>query len=115
MATISNYHVREGKDGKPFIVLELLGEVEIIQSASSGRFYATAKRCSIASSFSEDVAKTLVGKQLPGRVDRVETDAYDYTIQNTGEVISLAHTYVYNPQEKGQVSAGMAVNAVAGM
>ncbi len=100
MVTITNYFPRIDKDNKPFIALELSGEVEIIQSASSGKFYETAKRCSIPSSFTEKTAKMLLGKQIFGRIERVQSEAYEYTIKEIGEVISLAHTYVYVPDEK---------------
>lgn len=100
MVTITNYHVRQNNENKSFIALELQGDIEMIQSASTGKFYASAKRCCMSSTFSEDVAKTLIGKQLPGRIDRIECEAYDFIVKNTGEVISLTHTYVYNPEEK---------------
>lgn len=100
MVTITNYHVRKNNEGNSFIALELQGDIEMIQSATTGNFYATAKKCSMSSTFTEDVAKNLIGKQLPGRIDRVECDAYDFTVKDTGEVISLTHTYEYNPEEK---------------
>lgn len=103
MVTISNYHVRQNNEGKSFIALELQGDLEMIQSASTGNFYASAKRCSISSTFTEDVAKNLIGKQLPGRIDRVECESYDYTVKETGEVISLTHTYTYVPDEKQEM------------
>lgn len=100
MVTISNYFVREGKLTKPFIALELTGDPEFIQSSTTGRFYITAKKCTISSTFTEDIAKTLIGKQLPGRINRQETDPYEYTIPATGEVVMLTHTYNYVPDEK---------------
>lgn len=102
MVTISNYHVRQNHEGKSFIALELQGDLEMIQSASTGAFYASAKRCSMSSTFTEDVAKNLIGKQLPGKIDRVECPAYDYMLK-TGEVISLTHTYIYVPEEKQEM------------
>jgi hypothetical protein len=105
MVTITNYFVRQTQEGKSFIALELTGDLELIQSSGTGRFYATAKRCSVSSVFTEEVAKTLVGKTLPGRIDRVETAPYDYVVPGTGEIRSLSHTYVYRPEEK----AGQAI------
>ena len=99
MVKISNYALRTNKEGKHFLALELQGEVELIQSTQTGRFYATAKRCSISSTFTEEEAKTLIGKQFPGRIERANVDEYDYTIKETGEVIKLCHSYVYNPEE----------------
>ena len=61
MVKISNYALRKNKEGKHFLALELQGEVELIQSTQTGRFYATAKRCSISSTFTEEEAKTLIG------------------------------------------------------
>ncbi len=114
MVTITNYHVRKNNEGETFISLELQGDIEMIQSASTGNFYASAKRCSMSSTFSEDVAKTLIGKQLPGRIDRVECEPYDFTVKQTGEVISLTHTYVYSPDEKEPELASKPVRVMVG-
>jgi hypothetical protein len=107
MVTISAYSVKQNKEGKSFVTLELVGDIELIQSASTGAFYATAKKCSIPSTFSEEVARTLVGKQLPGRIDRVQCGPYEYAIKETGEVITLAHTYTYSPEEKTEKYVGL--------
>jgi hypothetical protein len=104
MVTISNYFVRENKEGQHFISLELTGDVEFIQSSLTGKFYASAKRCSISSVFSEDVAKTLIGKQLPGTIQRVECEPYEYVVEKTGETMLLSHTYTYLP-DKAQPQA----------
>jgi hypothetical protein len=103
MVTITNFFIREGKDNKPFVALEISGEIELVQSEQTGRFYATAKRCSIPSTFSEEVAKTLIGKRLPGRIEKVEAAPYEFVVKETGEVLTLSHTYVYVPEEKQQV------------
>jgi hypothetical protein len=99
MVKIVDYHIRENSQGKSFVSLELQGELEMVQSIETGRFYATARRCSITSTFDEDTAKSLIGKTLPGRIARVQVDAYDYTVRETGEVIKLAHSYQYLPEE----------------
>lgn len=101
MVTIKNYQLREGKEGKPsYITLELEGDIEMVQSSNTGRFYATCRKCHIFSTFDESTAKLMLGKQLPGNIVRVETDPYDYTLPETGEVIKLAHSYSYLPEEK---------------
>lgn len=96
MVTIVKAILRESATGK-FVSLELNGDVELIQSMKTGRFYATAKRCFITSTFTIEQAQTLIGTQLPGTVVRAESDAYDYTVPETGEVIQLSHTYTYMP------------------
>ena len=98
MVTITNVHLRKGGNGN-FMSLELQGDVELIQSMTTGRHYATAKKCFISSTFSEEQAKTLVGSKLPGSVIKVESDPYDFTIPETGEVVQLAHSYTYAPEE----------------
>lgn len=98
MVTIANVHLREGDKGS-FMSLELHGDTEIVQSMNTGRFYATAKRCFISSTFTEQHAKSLIGTKLPGTVVRVESTPYDFTIPETGEVIQLAHSYSYMPPQ----------------
>jgi len=99
MVKIIDYALRESKDGKHFVSLRLEGDPEFVQSMQTGRFYLTAKRCSVTSTFDEQAAKSLIGTKLPGSIIRVQCDNYDYTIPDTGEVISLAHSYVYTPEE----------------
>jgi hypothetical protein len=75
----------------------------MVQSMQTGKFYATAKRCFITSTFDEETAKALVGTKMPGSIERVECDPYDYTVPETGEVISLMHTYQYVPEPASSV------------
>jgi hypothetical protein len=98
MVTITGYALRQSNDGRQFISLQLQGDIEMVQSMQTGKFYATSKRCSITSTFTEDVAKGLIGTRMPGTVERVQCDAYDYTVPETGEVVSLAHRYEYVPE-----------------
>ncbi|WP_018611547.1 hypothetical protein [Segetibacter koreensis] len=101
MVTITGYALRESKKeaGKTFVSLQLQGDIEMVQSMDTGRFYATAKKCSITSTFSEEVAKNLIGSRMPGTIERVQCDPYDYTVPETGEVVSLAHSYQYVPEQ----------------
>ena len=103
MIKIINCHERQNKEGKSFISLELMGDVELIQSLSSGKFYATSRRTSIPSTFTLAVGTGLIGSTLPGHIIRVETEAYDFKIPDSDEVITLAHTYQYVPEETPNV------------
>jgi hypothetical protein len=100
MVTIVGFKKRESEDGREFNVLMLQGELELIKSQETGRFYATAKRCTISCTFDDTVCTTLIGKTLPGQIEKMECDPYDYHIPGTDEIISLAHTYYYDPVEK---------------
>ncbi len=98
MVTISNYLNRQRKDGTNFIVLEITGGLELVQSSNSGNFYATVRKCSIPSTFDENVAKGLIGSQLPGNIVRVNVPVYEYINKRTGEVMQLQHGYSYQPE-----------------
>lgn len=69
----------------------------MVQSSSTGAFYATVRKCRIPSTFDANIAKMMVGKQIEGDVVRVSTEAYEYVSPKTGEVITLQHTYAYQP------------------
>ena len=76
MVTVTNYHVRQRKDGKEFVSLTLQGDIKMKQSQETGKFYATAKKCSITSTFDEQTAKNLIGTMMPGTIKRVESVPY---------------------------------------
>jgi hypothetical protein len=97
MVTIIGYRLAKNKDEKEFIALELQGEIEMVQSMETGNFYATARKASITSTFSEESAKGLVGSKIAGKIVRVESNPYDYALES-GEVIKLAHRYEYKPE-----------------
>jgi hypothetical protein len=100
MVRISNYLERKSEDGKTFFVLELQGGLEMVMSQNTGNYYATAKKTSMTSTFDEETCKALIGSKLPGSITRVESEPYEYVVKETGEVILLSHSYVYNPKEK---------------
>ncbi len=97
MVTVTNYLERLRKDGSSFVVLEISGGLELVQSSTSGNFYATMRKCTIPSTFSADIAKTIVGQQIPGEIVRVNVDPYEYVNKRTGEVMRLQHSYAYRP------------------
>ena len=86
------------KKGEPFVSLKLQGEPEFVQSTETGKMYLTAKTCWVTSTFDEATAKTLIGKEMPGTVERVPCAAYEYKVESTGELITLIHRYEYKPQ-----------------
>ena len=98
MVTIIGFSQRLNKEGNSFIALQLQGDITMVQSSETGRWYATAKRCSMTSTFDEPTAQSLIGKQIPGRIERVASEEYEYTVPETGEVITLSHRYEFIPE-----------------
>ncbi|MBC3541396.1 hypothetical protein ACFSC6_15275 [Rufibacter sediminis] len=99
MVTIIGFKTRT-KDDQQFNVLVLQGDVEMVQSQSTGRYYATARTTTISCTFNEVICQGLIGKTLPGSIEKMECDPYEYAIPSTGEVITLTHAYYYNPTER---------------
>jgi len=97
MTQVIGYKEVAKKDGTTFIALELAGGLEMVQSSTTGNFYATIRKCRIPSTFDENIAKMMVGKQIEGDVVRVSAEPYEYTSPKTGEVLTLQHSYAYRP------------------
>jgi hypothetical protein len=97
MVTIIGYKPVEKEDGSVFFKLQLQGGAEAVMSQSSNRWYLTARTCSITTTFDEETCKRLIGSSLKGTITKVESDQYDYTVPETGEVISLTHRWEYDP------------------
>ena len=104
MVIVKNYHVRENEQGS-YISLEILGDIELVQSTNTGRFYATARRCYLHSTFDEPTAKMMVGKEIPGNIQRVPCEPYEYTLLETGENITLGYRWDYTPEEVAKTKA----------
>lgn len=98
MVRIINYKKRQSEE-KEFFVLELSGGVEMVLSKTTGQFYATSKKATITSTFDEETCQSLIGSEFPGSIVKEECEPYEYTIQDTGEIITLSHRYVYKGEE----------------
>ena len=98
MVTIIGYSLRENKEGKEFIALQLQGDLVFVQNQETGRFYLTSKKCSITTTFDEDTAKSIIGKELPGNIVKVQCEEYEYEVEETGELLTLSHRWEYVPE-----------------
>jgi hypothetical protein len=105
MVTVKNYLIRLRKNGTEFVVLELVGGLEMIQSSNTGKFYATMRKCSVPSTFDEETAKLVVGSQLPGEIVKNECDPYEFLNKTSGELMMLNYTYAYQASEN-EVAVG---------
>ena len=95
MVTVTDFKERTSGEDEKFYVLILQGGIEMVKSKETGRFYATAKRASVSSTFDENVCKSLIGTTFPGSIQREDCDQYEYVIPETGEVLNLSHRWVY--------------------
>ncbi|MEQ1624677.1 MAG: hypothetical protein ABL870_08305 [Sediminibacterium sp.] len=95
---IVDFKVRQNLDGKPFFALVLQGGIEMVKSAA-GNTYLTAKTASLPTTFSESTCMSLVGSELPGSIRKVEVEPYNFTVEETGEILLLNHRYEYVEEE----------------
>lgn len=98
MVQVVGYSLKTPKEGKPYVALELEGDIEMVQSQNTGRFYATVRRCTISSTFDEMTAERMIGKQMAGNIERVSCEPYEFTIRETGEVTLLSYRWDYQPE-----------------
>ena len=108
MVTIIDYTLRTSNEGRSFFALILQGGIEIVKSAN-GSTYVTIRKCSLPTTFDELTCKSLVGQDLPGTIQKVECDPYEYTIEKTGEIIMLSHRFEYVNQEAQAVKGSAKV------
>jgi hypothetical protein len=100
MVKVVDYAQRKNEQGKSFFALILQGGIEMAKSEQTGRFYITAKKTSIPSTFDEVTCQSMIGEELPGKIAKVECEPYEYTIEETGEVVRLSYTYQFIPVEQ---------------
>lgn len=95
MVTIVDFALRTNKQGEEFYALILQGGVEMVKSKSSDRYYATSKKCTIPSTFDELTCKSNLGEKLPGTIQKRSCEPYQYTIQETGEIVEMNYRWTY--------------------
>ncbi len=108
MVTITGYKVSENKEGEEFVRLEVQGGVMPVRSKKTGKLYLTSKKAYIASTYNEQTAEALVGVSIPGEVEKMVCEPFDYTIKETGETITMNHRYEY--VEEGSDSNGAVIS-----
>ena len=113
MVTVTDYAERQRKDQTTFITLELTGGVELVQSQTNGRYYATVRKCNIPSTFGADIAKAMVGQRIEGDIVKVIVEPYDFTNKQTGEVIRLQHSWAFRPKDSQDLVGHSKVQAMA--
>jgi hypothetical protein len=78
-------------------VVVLLGNVEVLNSKSSGKPYLSAKKVTIPTTLDQNQAKELVGTTLPGDILRVDCPEYEIKMPNSNKKVKITHTFQYSP------------------
>ncbi|MDZ7741194.1 MAG: hypothetical protein U5Q03_05435 [Bacteroidota bacterium] len=98
MVKITDFKEVTNREGETFYSLILTGGLEMVKSKETGSFYATAKTARVTSTFSKEYCESIISSSIPGVIKWVECEEYEYTVQETGEVIRLSHRWEYFPE-----------------
>ena len=96
MVIVKDVKRAENAMGEEFYGLILESGAVAVRSKATGRIYLTAKTAFVATTFDEPTAKSMIGQELDGTIRKVQTDPYEYVIEETGEVIELSHRWEYH-------------------
>ena len=107
MVTVTGFKTVETEEGENNVRLLLNGDLELVQSQTTGNLYATTIRCSVSSTFDEEMAKRMMSKEMPGVIVKVDTEPYEYTL-DSGETIKIAHRWVYEETKSNLMIAAKA-------
>jgi len=95
MVRVIDFNTIKTLAGKEFNLLVVQGGVEPLVSAKTGRIYLTMRKANVSTTFDEASCKSLIGTELRGSVERVDCEPYEYTVKETGEIITLKYNWQY--------------------
>lgn len=100
MVNVIGFQKRTAMDNRDYYVIQLQSdEIELLISQTTGRHYATLKKCWMSTTFDEQTCKLMLGKKMPGTILKEECDPYSFVIEETGEEMTLNFRNVYSPVE----------------
>ena len=99
MVTITGYRTRYSAGGDKKIYFQVEGGVKTTVSQASGKAYLSALKASIFAAVDEEVAKAMIGHQLPGSIKQLRVEPYEIINDQTGEVRVFNHRSEYVPEE----------------
>jgi hypothetical protein len=98
MITITGLEKCKAADGKPFNVLSLQCSIEVTISKATRKPYLTASKTSIPCTFDEVMAESHIGQTLPGEIQRIEVDEYEFVIPGTKKKLKLTHSFLHSAE-----------------
>lgn len=95
MVTVKEIRKAENSKGEEFYGLIVQSGALAVKSKKTGKVYFTVKTAFVSTTFDKKTASSLIGMEFQGTIKKVETEPYEYTIEETGEVIELSHRWEY--------------------
>ena len=95
MVTVKEIKRAVNSKGEEFYGLIVQSGAMAVKSKKSGRVYFTAKTAFVATTFDEQTAASLIGEEFEGAIKKIQTDPYEYTIEETGEIIEMSHRWEF--------------------
>jgi hypothetical protein len=98
MVQIIGFEKKQSKSKESYAVLILAAEPEVMISKSSGRPYISVRKTSIPCALEESQAQALIGKELPGTIERVSVTPFQLTLAS-GKKVKISSAFQYMPPE----------------
>jgi hypothetical protein len=98
MVQIIGFEKKLSKNKESYAVLILQGEPEVLISKTSGRPYISARKTTIPCALEENQAQALLGKELPGSIERVSCTPFEVKLA-TGKRVKISTAYQFLPAE----------------
>lgn len=99
MVTIVGYKAVKKDGGGEFCLLTVLGGIELVRSKVTNKTYFTARTVNVSSTFDQNMCRSLIGSEFEGHIIKVACKPYEFTIQETGEVIEMDYKYEFVDEE----------------
>ena len=94
MVQIIGFEKKLSKNKQSFSVLILAGEPEVMISKTSGRPYVSARKTTIPCALEDNQAQALIGKELPGSIERVSCTPFEVKLA-TGKKVKISSVFQY--------------------
>lgn len=114
MVRITDFAERKSSDGGTFFALIATGGLEMVKSRQTGKYYATVRKASIPTTFNEEVCKMMIGQDLEGSIIKAPCDPYEFTSEETGEIIKLDYRWAY-VKETSEIQEAITESPVVGL
>jgi len=100
MVKIVDFKTYQKEDGTKFCALKVQAGVEAVKSKQTGKMYLTARTATVSCTFDENTCKSLIGSELSGKIMKVDVEPYEYTVPDSGEIITLTERNEFVSEEE---------------